>query len=85
MDVSEGSPDVLALVRDIRQSRFHRHMVIVASAPIPRPEQERNAFEAGCDAFVLQAGHTRELAELLEAYLPASTGLAHETRAQRWN
>jgi CheY-like chemotaxis protein len=85
VDVSEGNPDVLALVRDIRQSRFHRHMVIVASSPIGRAEQERKAFEAGCDAFVIQAGATRELAELLEAYLPASAGIAQEISAQRWN
>jgi CheY-like chemotaxis protein len=85
VDISEGSPDVLNLVRDIRQSRFHRHIVIVASSPIARAEQERCAFEAGCDAFVIQAGHTRELAELLEAYLPATAEIAQESRAQRWN
>ena len=71
LDVADESPDGLALVRDLRKSQHHRHVVIVASSPLVLPRQERAAYEAGCDAFLVQPGQSRELAELLEAYLPA--------------
>jgi CheY-like chemotaxis protein len=76
LDVADGSPDVLRLARDIRGSRFHRQVVIVAAAPVCLPAQERAAYEAGCDAFVVQPGLSREVAELLEAYLPVGVGMA---------
>jgi DNA-binding response OmpR family regulator len=71
LDVADGNAtDVLRLARDIRGSRFHRHVIIVASAPVCLPAQERAAYEAGCDAFVVHPAQSREVAELLEAYLP---------------
>lgn len=86
IDVSESSPEYLALARNIRHSKLHKHVVIVASAPISFADQERAAYEAGCDAFLLQAGQTRELAELLDAYLSVGTAPAtgHEDPCH-WN
>jgi CheY-like chemotaxis protein len=89
IDVGGGSPELLALARDIRRSQAHRRMVIVASAPVRYGNQERAAYEAGCDAFVLEPDASRGLAQVLEAYLPAGTSLSAEAREQanllRWN
>jgi two-component system cell cycle response regulator DivK len=89
VDVGAGAPDLMRLVRDIRSSRFHRHMVVVASAPVVLADQERAAYEAGCDAFVARPEETRELAEVLEAYLPDGGPLCLTARSEsqtlRWN
>lgn len=69
IDVSEGRPELMALVREVRGNRLHRHIVLVASSPIRFPEQEAAAYEAGCDAYLVRAGQTRELAEVLDTYL----------------
>src|SRR5688500_6074422 len=69
LDVSEGRPEMLALARDLRANRLHRHIVLVASSPIRFPEQEAAAYESGCDVYLVRAGQTRELAEVLDTYL----------------
>jgi two-component system, cell cycle response regulator DivK len=89
IDVGPGSMEALALAREIRKSRFHRHMVIVACAPVALADQEREAIEAGCDAFVARPGETNELGEVLEAFLADNGILSVSSRAQsealRWN
>ncbi len=70
LDVADDSPEVLSLVRDLRKNPHHRHVVIVAAAPLPLAAQERAAYEAGCDAFMVSPGQSRELTELLECYIP---------------
>ena len=41
LDIADDSPDVLGLVRDLRRNPHHRHVVIVAAAPVPLAAQER--------------------------------------------
>ena len=89
LDVADGSPDLLRLAREIRTSSHHRHMVIVAAAPLALPVQEQAAYEAGCDAFVVQPSQSRELPQLLESYLMAgraSVSAGWDDQAQKlWN
>jgi DNA-binding response OmpR family regulator len=85
LDVGSGSADILGLAREIRRS-LHRRMVILASAPLRYADQERAAYDAGCDAFVLQPGETRELTDMLEAFLPGQlVDIAGEVELHRWN
>jgi CheY-like chemotaxis protein len=69
IDVADGRSEFLALARHLRASRLHRHAVVVASAPVRFAAQERAAYEAGCDVYLINAGQTRELAEILDTYL----------------
>ena len=86
LDVSDGRAEVLAFARDLRTSKLHRHVVLVASAPIRFAEQERAAYEAGCDVYMVRPGQTRELAEVLDTYLLAGGSAAPETEGARlWN
>lgn len=86
LDVGDGSPEVLGLARDIRKSQHHRHVVIVAAAQLCYPAQERAAYEAGCDAFLVQPSQTRELTELLDSYLPAGQAAAMPNlESKLWN
>jgi CheY-like chemotaxis protein len=86
LDVADDSPDLFGLVRDLRQNPHHRHVVIVAAAPVPLASQERAAYEAGCDAFMISPGQSRELAELLDAYVPAGRSVSLPDMAVKlWN
>jgi DNA-binding response OmpR family regulator len=89
IDVGPGLLEALALAREIRRSRFHRNMVIIACSPVALADQERDAIEAGCDAFVARPGETSELGDVLDAFLSESGVLSVSARAQaeplRWN
>jgi CheY-like chemotaxis protein len=86
LDIADESPDVLGLVRDLRRNPHHRHVVIVAAAPVPLAAQERAAYEAGCDAFMVSPGQSRELAELLDSYIPVGHPVSLPEMAQKlWN
>lgn len=86
LDVADGSPEVLGLARHLRNSKLHRHVVVVASAPVRFEAQERAAYEAGCDVYLINAGQTRELAEVLDTYLLSGGSPAGEVQSVTvWN
>jgi CheY-like chemotaxis protein len=86
IDVADGRSEILALARTLRASRLHRHVVVVASAPVRFAAQERAAYEAGCDVYLINAGQTRELAEILDTYLLSGGSPSSDTQAiTLWN
>jgi CheY-like chemotaxis protein len=87
LDIADDSPEVLRLVRELRKSPHHRHLVIVAAAPVPLAAQERAAYEAGCDAFMVTPGQSRELTELLDSYIPVgrAVSLPEMSAEKLWN
>lgn len=86
LDIADESPEILALVRDLRRNPHHRHIVIVAAAPVPLATQERAAYEAGCDAFMVSPGQSRELTELLDSYIPVGRSVSLPEMGEKlWN
>jgi CheY-like chemotaxis protein len=86
IDVADGRSEILGLARHLRTSRLHRHVVVVASAPVRFATQERAAYEAGCDVYLINAGQTRELAEILDTYLLSGGSPSEDSQAITiWN
>jgi len=77
MDLSMPGVDGYEATRSIRSDPETAHIPVVVLTAHGLVENERRAFEAGCDEFVIKGLDIEDLAELLRRHAAHGAGIGH--------